>query len=165
MHESSRVQMARFVAKYLDKEQCLRILDVGAYDLNGTYRDLFTAPNWTYRGADLNGTPETNVHILLTDPYEWGIPPASFDVVVSGQTLEHVEDTHRWVRSVDVVLRAGGLVCLIAPWQWRIHRYPVDCWRILPDGMRFLLETVCRFNVLEAYVAENDCVGIAQKPA
>lgn len=164
MHPSSKVQMKRFINKYLGREANLSILDVGSYDLNGTYRELFTCSNWTYRGADLIGTAEKNVDILLKGPYYWGIEAESFDVAVSGQTLEHVEDLHLWIQKFDFVLKPRGLVCIIAPWQWRIHRYPLDCWRILPDGMRFLLEKICKFEVLEAYVAESDCVGIARKP-
>jgi len=102
------------------------------------------------------------VDIVLDGPYDWGIRDG-FDVVVSGQTLEHVEDVPRWIRCFDGVLKPNGLVCVIAPWRWRIHRYPLDCWRILPDGMRFLLGKVCGFTVLECYVADDDCVGIARK--
>jgi len=57
----------------------------------------------------------------------------------------------------------GGIVCIIAPWQWRYHRYPIDCWRILPDGMEFLLKDVCNFDILEIFLKESDCVGIARK--
>jgi SAM-dependent methyltransferase len=81
-----------------------------------------------------------NVDCVLEDPKHWPFPDASFDAVISGQCFEHVEDLHAPFREMGRVLRYGGLACVIAPWCWSIHRYPRDCWRILPDGMQFLLE-------------------------
>lgn len=141
MHESSHRKMAEFVNAYLaDADKAtLEIVDLGANSVNGTssYRPLFNLPNWHYRGLDV--VAGTNVDIVVADPYRWTeLEGSSIDVIVSGQTLEHIEFPWLTVAEISRVLRPGGLACLIAPAAGPEHRYPVDCWRIYPDGMRAL---------------------------
>lgn len=161
MHRSSKKRMGEFVQKYLDHSRKLRILDVGSYDINGSYKELFTSPNWEYVGADIEEGP--NVDILLKHHYQWNIPEESFDVIISGQCMEHVEDLKEWISPMKKILKKDGLVCIIGPNKFKEHRHPVDCWRIFPDGMRFLLGKVCSFKVLECFKKGIDTVGIARK--
>jgi len=160
MHASSMNRMAGFVEHYLDPEKRLQILDVGSMDVCGTYRGLFQKPKWTYTGLDLEAGK--NVDAVADHMYMWGLP-LNYDVIVSGQCLEHVQDTHRWIKEVSRYLMPEGICCIIAPWQWEEHKFPVDCWRILPDGMRFLLEDVGRLKIVTVMKKENDCIGIAIK--
>lgn len=141
MHESSRMKMKEFVRSYLSDVtgKPLEIIDLGAHAVDGadTYRPLFDVPGWQYRGLDLDAG--MNVDIVVGDPYNWKeLPDASTDVLVSGQTLEHVEFPWLTVAEIARILRPGGVACLIAPASGPEHRYPVDCWRIYPDGMRAL---------------------------
>lgn len=165
MHESSLDRMNEFIKKYLNFDKKLRILDVGSHnvgsDVNNTYRNLFDSSTWEYVGGDI--VKGMNVDLVFKMPYDWGVPNESFDVVVSGQCLEHVEDVKKWVTQIQKVLKANGLVCIIAPWTYPEHKFPIDCWRILPDGMRFLLEEICEFEILEIFCKYEDCVGIARK--
>ncbi len=126
----------------------MRIADVGSMDVNGCYRPLFEQPNWSYTGLDLETGP--NVDIALDSPYSWPLDDASFDVVVSGQALEHVEFVWLTVEEISRILKPGGLCCLIAPSGGPEHRYPVDCWRIYPDGMRALAK-FAGLDVIEAF--------------
>jgi SAM-dependent methyltransferase len=161
--------MENFIKKYLNSENTLSILDVGSMDVNAepwmydycrNYRQLFKNDNWKYTGLDISAGK--NVDIVVPDLYMWNIEN-KYDVVISGQCLEHVKDVKEWILQVKKALKIGGIVCIIAPWQWVEHRHPVDCWRILPDGMRFLLEEICKFEILEIFKSNNDCVGIAKK--
>lgn len=152
--------MTLFVQKHLASKQHLKILDVGSYNVNGCYKPLFEKPGWDYIGLDIE--PGKNVD-LVGEPYDWKVDKDSFDVVISGQCLEHVKDTHKWIRQLAQALKPGGLACVIAPWSFNEHRYPVDCWRILPDGMRFLLHDIGKLEVIEVFKCERDCVGIATK--
>jgi hypothetical protein len=52
-------------------------------------------------------------------------------------------------------------VFITAPWSWEIHRYPVDCWRILPDGMRELIEQGGG-DFVESYIVDRDTWGIGR---
>ena len=115
----------------------LRVLDVGSIDINGSYRVLFDDPQWQYTGVDLE--PGKGVDVVLSSPYDWGaILSDSFDVVISGQAFEHVE--FPWITAFQVtrVLVEGGLFCMIVPSGGREHRFPLDCWRYYPDGVKAL---------------------------
>ena len=162
MHANSLKLMEEF-RDTLHPAMPLRVLDVGAYDTNGAYRRLFTGPgfNWQYTGVDVR--PGPNVDIVLPGPYEWNMS-VPYDVVISGQTLEHVENTHAWMREFARLIRPGGRACIIAPYRWGVHRHPVDCWRILPDGMRWLMEEIGGLAVHNVRIERTDCIGIASKP-
>jgi SAM-dependent methyltransferase len=128
-------RMRTFVEEHLAdrRGRPTAILDVGSMDVNGSYRPLFDDPSWTYTGADVEAGD--GVDVVLQDAYSWGFPARSFDVVVSGQALEHI--AFPWVSMLEIhrVLRPGGLACLVAPASGMEHRYPIDCWRFYTDGM------------------------------
>jgi SAM-dependent methyltransferase len=146
MHKESYDIMEYFVEKYLDRNKMLEILDVGSFDVNGNYRELFKNNNWKYQGLDMIEGP--NVDIVSKGPYDFGIYK-QFDVIVSGNCLEHVEAPWKWIKEVVKVMKRGGIICIITPFSLGEHRYPVDCWRILPDGYRYLLEKENNFTILE----------------
>jgi SAM-dependent methyltransferase len=164
MHKTSMDAMEHFVNTYvrvLSIEKPV-VLDVGSMclDNHDTYRKFFNLP-WQYHGLDLKAG--NNVDIVADDLYHWPILDDTYDVVISGQCLEHVEDLYAWIREVARVLKPNGIVCIIAPVQWMTHRYPVDCWRILPDGMVFLLGKIAGLTVISCREAYTDCIGIAKK--
>jgi hypothetical protein len=98
MHESSFGRMKELVDVHLgsDTSETLRILDVGSFDVNGTYRPLFDEPHWEYVGLDV--APGPGVDVVVRRLYGWKeISSRSFDVVISGQAFEHIEFV--WVPS------------------------------------------------------------------
>ena len=139
MHQSSYDKMAGFVNKYLEKrsKDRLIILDLGSQDINGTYKPLFLSPAWKYIGID--ASEGKNVDIVISNPYSWNNIRSDYaDVLVSGQTFEHIEYIWLTMKEIRRVLKPGGLCCIIAPSGGIEHRYPTDCWRIYPDGFRAL---------------------------
>lgn len=138
MHARSLALMEGLLRKYLDVEQSLRILDVGSFDINGTYRPLVNSlsDKWTYVGADLNAGP--NVDLVLSAPYNWDIGTASYDVVLCGQVLEHTEFPWEVFREIVRVTKFGGTILMVHPASGPEHKFPLDCWRILSDGYRAL---------------------------
>jgi SAM-dependent methyltransferase len=149
MHKESFEIMKYFVDKYLDKNKQLDILDVGSFDVNGSYKSLFQKPSWNYSGLDIVEGP--NVDIVSKGLYDFGLDK-QFDIVVSGNCLEHVESPQKWIQEIQKVTKKGGLVCIITPFSVEEHRYPLDCWRILPDGCKYLLEKESDFTVLETKI-------------
>lgn len=150
--------MLAFRTKYLEsrKNEPLFILDLGSFDVNGSYRGYFEFPSWTYRGIDRSAGK--NVDIVLQDPYNWReIKSGSADVVISGQAFEHIE--FFWLTMLEIarVLKPGGLCCLIAPSGGPEHRYPVDCWRYYPDGF-VALARFASLDVAEVY-SQNGTTG------
>ena len=146
MHVESYEIMQEFARKYLDQNANLDILDVGSYDVNGSYKELFKNASWNYTGLDMVEGP--NVDIVSVSPYNFGLAK-QYDVVVSGNCLEHVEAPWLWIKEVEKATKKGGMVCIVTPFSIGEHRYPVDCWRILPDAYRYLLTEVADFDVIE----------------
>lgn len=151
MHLSSLINMERFRDKYLSERmgKPLKILDLGSTEMGACYRPIFQKPGWNYVGVDLS--PGPNVDLVLQRAYDWReIRSDSVDLLISGQVLEHVE--FFWITALEIsrVLRPGGMACLIAPSSGPEHRYPVDCWRFYPDGMRAFAK-VARLECVEVY--------------
>jgi len=153
MHPSSMSYMRAFVEQYV-KPPC-SVADVGSYDLNGTYRELFDG--CAYTGLDIVAGPNVD---RVVGTYDFG--DEQYDVVVSGQVLEHVEDTHRWRDAIIKIVKPGGHLCVIAPHTWGHHRHPKDCWRIFPDGMTWLFKDL---DILECTMGVADTVLMARKQA
>ena len=134
MHESSLLRMKWFKDNYLNDQRNYRVLDIGSYGVNGTYKDIFDNKNFSYFGLDIEKGP--NVDIVPENIYSWKeIKDDQFDVVISGQAFEHIEFFWITMQEIARVLKKDGLVCIIAPHGFGEHRFPVDCWRFFSDGM------------------------------
>ncbi len=167
MHENSMTLCRHFAEGLMvHGSGLLRIADVGSFDVNGTYRPLFARGHWKYVGFDIRGGPNVDVVLATPDSSSIEIQPEhleTFDVVISGQTMEHVRAPWRWFPGVVSLCKPGGLVWLCVPNDEKFHEYPIDCWRIWPDGMRALFaesgltELVCRAQ-------GPDTFGIGRKP-
>lgn len=167
MHLSSIENMQlcydRFVrGSFLDERGSATVLELGAADVNGSYRAIYSASDKVrYVGADLE--PGPGVDMVLTDPYKIPLPDRSVDVVISGQMLEHCE--FFWLAFAEMmrVVREDGLVVVIAPSGGPIHRFPVDCYRFYPDAFHALAKYVgC--HAVDVWHDErgpwNDLVGV-----
>jgi 2-polyprenyl-3-methyl-5-hydroxy-6-metoxy-1,4-benzoquinol methylase len=153
MHQSSFHRMAEFAALVGQRfaQRPIRVLDIGSKGVNGTYRELFSGAAFEYVGLDID--PGPNVDVVPEDPYDWQeLDEERFDVIVSGQVLEHLEFPWLTMEQIAKKLKPNGLVCLIAPSRGPEHRFPVDCFRFYPDGMQALAKWA-GLDVLEA-----DCV-------
>jgi SAM-dependent methyltransferase len=149
MHKESYELMSGFVQKNLDPNKKIDVLDIGSYDVNGSYRKLFTNSNWNYFGFDIAAGP--NVDLTPRSIDDWDLN-RKFDVVISGNCLEHVEAPWKWVAEVEKIIKKDGLLCITVPFSIGEHKFPLDCWRILPDGFHFLLEKSSTFKILECYL-------------
>lgn len=131
----------------------LQVLDVGSLDVNGSFRALVEERGWCYTGLDL--VAGENVDVVSVDPFHYPLEDGFFDVVISGSTMEHVTAIWLWVPELVRVLRPGGLLALHTHWRFPEHRYPVDCWRILPDGMDFLLRFAGGLELIESAIVND----------
>jgi SAM-dependent methyltransferase len=165
MHANQMEHMSKSINSYLTYIPRLDILDVGSYDVNGSYRPLFNKPGWNYIGVDV--VAGSNVDIVLEDPYKFPFPDNHFDLVISGSAFEHIDFFWLIFQEMTRVLKPPGYIFLCAPSQWPEHRYPVDCWRFLPDGFRALAK-YCSLEVLETYTDNfipdhGDTIGVFLK--
>ena len=128
------------------------MLDVGAYNVNGCYRELFTQnPNVEYVGLDIEAGP--NVDVVVKSPYNWdNVEDEAFDFVISGNAFEHIEFPWITIKLINQKLKYGGFAAILAPNSGSEHRYPVDCYRYFADGLRALAKWG-GFKVINATVA------------
>lgn len=116
------------------------VLDVGARIVDGqklSYATLFPNSAFTYVGMDVEAG--ANVNVVVAHPYDWAeLKANSFDVVISGQALEHVPYFWDVFQEMARVLKPGGSLVVIVPSKGAVHRYPVDCYRFHPDGLMAL---------------------------
>jgi len=152
MHPSSLLRMQWFCDHYLPQNQNLKVLDVGSYEVNGSYKQFFQSSNFEYIGLDM--APGPNVDFIPQKTYDWSeLDSDSFDVVVSGQAFEHIEFFWLTMSEMVRVLKKDGLICIIAPNGFVEHRYPVDCWRFFTDG----LVALARYTNLKILHAHTNC--------
>ena len=127
-----------------------RVLDIGSYNVNGTYKPLFLEKGFEYVGLDISEGP--NVDVVPANMYDWEIiEDESFDYIVSGQAFEHIEYPWLTINEIKKKLKKDGIICIIAPNGLGEHRYPVDCWRFYGDGMRALARW-CGLEVIETSI-------------
>ena len=60
MHTSTMIRMKWFVDHYVKKEGA-KVLDVGSYDVNGSYKKLFDGMNIQYVGLDIEAGDRKSV--------------------------------------------------------------------------------------------------------
>ena len=147
MHRSV-MQWVAFEAEergLLDKD----VLEVGSYNVNGTVRPFFS--EGSYVGVDMRKGPGVDVVAVANAlPFR----PASFDVVLCLEMLEH--DPQPWDSFPEMarVLKYGGTMLLSTRGiGFPLHDHPSDYWRFTQDGIKQL-----------AYVAQLNVVSIKDDP-
>lgn len=167
MHKNSLDIMARLLAEYSPASEGLLAYDVGSQDINGTYRELVTSFGWIYVGLDI--CEGENVDLVVREDTSWDYMPAS-KLVVSGQCVEHTKRPWEWIHQVKSLMAVDGVLILIAPAMWPEHKFPIDCWRLLPDGMRALADwagLVCLCAELspteDMEVGQQDCFAVMKR--
>jgi SAM-dependent methyltransferase len=138
-----------------------KVLDVGSYAGSGSYKPLVESLGWDYTGLDL--IPGPGVDVVSMDPYRYPFDDETFDVIISGSTMEHVQAIWRWVPELYRLLKDGGYLAICTVTCWKLHQHPLDCWRIMPDGMTYLLhEAGFRYFRVEAE-GDKDIWALARK--
>lgn len=179
MHQSAydktKVCVEGYLAAYKDKP--LDILDIGSCTVDVqtfNHRSLCRDP-WKYTGMDIEAGE--NVHIVVREPYDWKeIESARYDVVLCGQAFEHIRFPWLTIKEIQRVLKPGGIAIITAPSGGPEHKYPVDCWRIYPDGFQALCD-YAGLRMVEHYTQFgdffytdgsdkwHDSIAIMQRPA
>jgi SAM-dependent methyltransferase len=158
MHLNSELLFAAFATKYFSKGQT--VLEIGPNGYPSYYNRMVNIEDIQWHTLDIGtehivGGEKNPYHIISNSEYNYPIENDTFDVVVSGQVMEHVKNIWRWVDELKRITKKNGLIIIVVPVSWTYHAVPVDCWRIYPDGMRALMEdkklsvVECTFESLE----------------
>ena len=156
MHPSSRHNMNLARSKINDDlGNDLTILDLGGRDIKAgqdrTYYPQFSDICKEYHICDIN--PGGNVTHVMKGPYELPFEDNSIDLVVSGQTLEHVHNPFRSVAELTRVLKQGHYMIIIAPSSGPTHDNP-DCWRFYRDSFK-AIALECNLKVIADWIDDG----------
>src|SRR6516162_7505186 len=140
MHLNSRLLFEKHAKPYF--KSGLRVLEIGPDEIPSTYRTIVNDDSIQWETLDMSSHAVVRGSLThsTTNEYVFPVPDNSFDIVLSGQVIEHVRKIWVWMREVSRVCKPGGRVITINPVSWPFHEYPVDCWRIYPDGMKSLYD-------------------------
>jgi SAM-dependent methyltransferase len=136
MHTNSKLLFAKHAKQLIGPGS--RVLEIAPDAFPSSYQSIIDDPSVTWETLDRS--PKPGLTYVATSDYDFPIADETYDVVLSGQVLEHVPKMWIWICEVARVCKPGGIVVTISPVSWPYHEAPVDCWRTYPDGMRALYE-------------------------
>jgi len=124
------------IAKNLDRNKKYKILDYGC----GVkpYEYVFEPYKSEYVGVDVGNNPHANHNIQPDEKLP--LEDSGFDIVLSSQVLEHVENVDLYLGECNRVLKKGGLLILSTHGTWQFHSAPVDVQRWTSYGLKKLIE-------------------------
>jgi len=168
VHKNSRLLFEKYALRYFSNKS--KVLEMGPAGDPTSYEVLAPHAFWYTAGlcSDVFRGLNTELNFATIDGVKFpGIERNAFDIVVSGQVLEHVEYPWLWFAEIARIVRRGGYVITTVPISWKYHEAPIDCWRIYPDGMKALhhwagLKTI--LAVVDCLDGDNwDTIAVARK--
>ncbi len=136
MHRNSRLLFEKYAREYF--RPGMKVLEIGPDAAPSTYQKIVDDSSIVWHTLDLGNDPSLTYRAL--SEYEFPVESGSYDIVLSGQVIEHVRQIWVWIQELARVCRPGGFVVTINPVSWPYHEAPIDCWRAFPEGMRALYE-------------------------
>ncbi len=158
MHTNSALLFDKYCLSLFNKD--LKVLEIGPAGIPSAYFKQVGIPSIQWHTLDFSKSVyiqslTSNLTYQTENEYNFPIPDESYDIVLSGQVIEHVKMIWKWMKELKRITKPGGLIITISPVSWTYHEAPIDCWRIYPEGMRALLEEaglkeeLCIFETLE----------------
>lgn len=106
------------ILKYLQPQPEDRILEIGCG--KGYLVKKLESYSKNIIGIDLNSeaiSRGVSSNLRVMDATKMDFPSESFDKIYSSHTLEHIPDLNKLFKEIDRVLKPGGKVVLIYPWE------------------------------------------------
>lgn len=153
MHLNSKLLFDEYARPLF--RQGFRVLEIGPDKAPSTYQELIKSDGIKWETLDMKPFGEFNLDYVAKEKYQFPIPDNTFDIVISGNVIEHVKKIWVWIKEVARICKPGGYVITIAPVSWFHHPFPVDCWRIYAEGMKTLYDEagleikLCKTETLE----------------
>lgn len=152
MHPDSMRLMRQMQAKHFSHiGPGYKVCDDGGLASNPSksYRHLFPVGT-EYVACDIVAHPSVD-YVKPTPFLLDAFDDQTFDLVLSGQMLEHCRNPFRAVMEMQRVLKVGGIIAIIVPSQGRRHDAQ-DGWRFMDDAFRFIAAEVGGFETLEDFI-------------
>jgi SAM-dependent methyltransferase len=136
VHANSKLLFQKYAREYF--RSGARVLEIGPDGFPSAYQSLVGSPGIAWETIDV--FKDARLTYSATSEYEFPVESDKYDIVVSGQVIEHVRKVWVWMREVSRVCKTGGIVITVNPVSWPYHEAPFDCWRVYPEGMKALYE-------------------------
>jgi len=124
------------IPELIKKENRYKILDYGCGAK--PYKYLFGDKIEKYVGVDVGDNPDADV--LIQPGEKLSFKNNEFDIILSSQVLEHVEDVDSYMKECNRVLKDNGLLMLSTHGTWQYHAAPYDFNRWTSVGLKSLFE-------------------------
>ncbi|MDR0373382.1 MAG: class I SAM-dependent methyltransferase [Nitrososphaerota archaeon] len=142
-----------------------RILEIGSKNVNGSIRPLiqnFSTPK-EYIGVDVSSGNMVDL-VLPVEKIAIHFGVESFDLLISTELLEHVEDWRVAIQAMKATVKRGGYIAITTRSKgFGYHGYPFDFWRYEIEDIKKI------FSDFEIIVLKKDYEApgvflIAKKP-
>ena len=141
MHLNTELLFKKYALPYF--KDGMKVLEIGGRG-ETTFRKAINNPDITWHTLDINLENKSNLfdkgHIISNREYDYPIDENTYDIIVSGNVIEHVKKIWVWTKELNRIVKKDGFVITINPVSWPFHLAPIDCWRIYPDGAKELFE-------------------------
>jgi SAM-dependent methyltransferase len=155
MHPTSLENMRLAKTKIPDLGNNITIVDVGGRGTkkipNRSYQEIFKDVYKYYYVADINKGP--GVTHIMPEQYKLPFADNSIDLVVSGQTLEHVRNPFKMIAEIKRIIKPNRYMIIIAPSTGPNHD-DVDCWRYMRDSFKAIAEE-CKIKVIADWITDD----------
>lgn len=139
-------ELTVLIAGHMRHQRHGRFLEVGGGTGN-TARHL--AGRYEYAALDIAAeNPDTIVGDICDYPH---VPDASFDIVYSWNTYEHLPRPWRAAEETARILRPGGLALVSTCFAWRFHPVPGDYFRFTHMALETIFEDAGLETVTSGY--------------
>ena len=157
MNPTSMENMRLAKTKIPDLGNNITIVDVGGRGTKQipvrSYQKVFKDVYKHYYVADINEGP--GVTHIMPEQYKLPFADNSIDLVVSGQTLEHVRNPFKMMTEIKRIIKPNRYMIIIAPSTGPNHD-DIDCWRFMANSFESIAQE-CNIKFIESWIT-NDAV-------
>ena len=152
MHLNSELLFKKYQSEFFKSGK--KILEIGPSGIPSAYSRIVNDPSIQWDTIDFESTiyidsSPSNLTYTIDNPYSFPIPDNTYDIVLSGQVIEHVQEIWKWMGELKRIVKSKGIIFTINPVSWPFHEAPFDCWRIFPSG----IEAIAKYCELEVVMS------------
>lgn len=144
MHLNSELLFRKYGLAHFSKG--LKVLEIGPSSYPSPFQKVVNDPSVQWDTIDFVDTSSIddeafkNLTYQLKSPYDFPIEDETYDIILSGQVMEHVDKIWTWMKELKRLSKKGGKIITISPVSWPYHEAPIDCWRIYPAAAEALAD-------------------------
>lgn len=166
MHLNSELLFQKYAIPFFKDN--MKVLEIGPSSFPSPYEKLVNNKTIQWETIDfsssgyVDSSAISNLTYELKSLYDFPFGDNTYDLIISGQVLEHVEKIWTWMKELKRITKQNGYIITINPISWPYHEAPLDCWRVYPSGMKALANEV-DLEVCEALFASLEGDEILQR--